>query len=63
MLTEEWTTLFLLVSLCYIVYLQYIRDEQQETLESYNELFLQMAQELAELGSPNVTWSKPDAQG
>jgi len=58
MLTEGGTNILLLISLFYIVYLQYINSEQEETIESYNELTMQMAEELTELGSPNVTWKK-----
>jgi hypothetical protein len=63
MLTEGWTNFLLLGSLFYIVYLQYQIKEQQETIESFNELLMQMAEELTELGSPNVTWSKVNAEG
>jgi len=62
MLTEEWTIFFLLCSLFYNVYMQWKMNEQEETIDSYNELVMQMAEELAELGSPNVTWKKINAE-
>lgn len=61
MLNDEWTLILLLCSLFYNVYLHYVVDDQKETIESFNELVMQMAEELSELGSPNVTWRKADA--
>lgn len=61
MLNEEWTIFLLLCSLLYNVYMQWKVNEQEETIESFNELTMQMAEELSELGSPNVTWRKVDA--
>jgi len=63
MLTEGWTNFLLLAALFYIVYLQYQLSELKETIESYNEIVMEMAQELVELGSPNVTWRKIDEEG
>jgi len=63
MLTEGWTNFLLLASLFYIVYLQWKVSERDETIESFNELLMEMAEELTELGSPNVTWSKVNEEG
>jgi hypothetical protein len=63
MLTEEWTIFLLLCSLIYNVYMQWLVSEHEETIESFNELVMQMAQELSELGSPNVTWRKVNEEG
>jgi hypothetical protein len=63
MLTEGWTNFLLLCSLFYIVYLQYQLSERDETIESFNELVMEMAEELTELGSPNVTWKKINEEG
>jgi len=63
MLTEGGTNILLLISLFYIVYLQYLNSELEETIESYEELTMQMATELTELGSPNVTWKKINEEG
>jgi len=63
MLTEGWTNFLLLIALFYIVYLQYQISKHTETIESYHELTMQMAQELTELGSPNITWSTVNEEG
>lgn len=63
MLTEGWTNFLLLLSLFYIVYLQWQVGEHEETIESFNELVQQMAEELTELGSPNITWRKINEEG
>jgi len=63
MLTEDWTIFLLLCSLFYNVYMQWKVNEHEETIESFNELVMQMAGELSELGSPNVTWKKINEEG
>jgi len=61
MLNEMTTNLLLLCSLFYIAYLQYVDSERNEELEYLNEVIVTMAEELCELGSPNVTWTNQDA--
>lgn len=63
MLSYEWSLALLLISSCYNAYQQYIIKEHEETIESYNDMVMSMAHELSELGSPNVTWSKPNEEG
>jgi len=63
MLTEGWIIFLLLIALFYIVYLQYKLSDYEETIESCNELIMTMAEELTQLGSPNVTWRKINEEG
>ena len=54
MLTEGGSNFLLLISLFYIVYLQYKLGEANDEIEEKNQTMFAMAQELQALGSPNV---------